>query len=218
MDKKQALEVVTQLRQSSPKRNFIQAVDLIVNLQDLDFKKPDHQIDFYVVLPHGTGKKKRIAAFVDVDMIDEAKSVCDTVISLTQFDDYAKDKKKIKKLAKNHDYFIAQSTIMSKIASTFGRILGPRNKMPNPKAGCVVASKSNIKPVYDRLQKTIRVLARNKPLVQLCIAREDMSDEQIADNLYFVYDQLIHHLPKEKNNIKSIFIKTTMGKAVKVEV
>lgn len=218
MNKKDALLIVNKLRESSPKRNFVQAVDLIVNLQDLDFKKPEHQLDFYVVLPYGIGKKKKIAAFVDVDMIDEAKSVCDTVISLAQFDDYVKDKKKIKKLAKNHDYFIAQSTIMSKIAATFGRILGPRNKMPNPKAGCVVAPKTNIKPLYDKLQKTIRVLARNKPLVQLCIGREDMSDEQIAENLYVVYDQLIHHLPKERNNIKNIFIKTTMGKAVKVEV
>jgi len=218
MDKKDALDVIKKLREASPKRKFVQAVDLIVNLQDLDFKKPEHQLDFYVVLPHNTGKKKKIAAFVDVDMIEEAKAACDVVIPLLQFEDYAKDKKRIKKLAKQNDYFIAQSTIMSKIAATFGRILGPKNKMPNPKAGCVIAPKTNIKPLYDKLQKTIRILARNKPLVQLCIGREDMVDEQLADNLFTVYDQLIHHLPKEKNNLKSIFIKTTMGKAVKVEV
>lgn len=218
MDKKDALDVIKKLREASPQRNFVQAVDLVINLQDLDFKKPEHQLDFYVVLPHNTGKKKNIAAFVDVDMVEEAKATCDVVIPLLQFEEYAKDKKRIKKLAKQNDYFIAQSTIMSKIAGTFGRILGPKNKMPNPKAGCVIAPKTNIKPLYDRLQKTIRVLARNKPLVQLCIGREDMTNEQLADNLFVVYDQLIHHLPKEKNNLKSMFIKTTMGKAVKVEV
>ncbi|MGV8150230.1 MAG: 50S ribosomal protein L1 [Candidatus Woesearchaeota archaeon] len=218
MDKKHALESVKKLREGSPKRNFVQAVDVIVNLQDLDFKKPEHQMDFYVVLPHAPGKKKKITALVDVDMIDDAKAACDNVISLIQFEEYSKDKKRIKKLAKNYDYFIAQSTIMAKIAATFGRILGPKNKMPNPKAGCVVASKTAIKPLYDRLQKTIRVLARNKPIVQLCIGREDMTDDQLADNILLVYDQLIHHLPKERNNLKNMFIKTTMGKSVKVEV
>lgn len=218
MDKKDALEFIKKLREGSQKRNFVQAVDVVVNLQDLDFKKPDHQIDFYVVLPNTTGKKKKIAALVDVDLLEDAKQSCDLAISLNQFENYSKDKKTIKKLAKNYDFFIAQSNIMAKIASTFGRILGPKNKMPNPKAGCVVASKTNIKPVYDKLQKTIRVLARNKPLVQVCIGREDMTNEQIADNLFMIYDQLIHHLPKERNNIKNMFVKTTMGKPVKVEV
>lgn len=218
MNKKDALDTIKKLREASPQRKFVQAVDLVINLQDLDFKKPEHQLDFYVVLPHNTGKKKNIAAFVDLDMVEEAKAVCDVVIPLLQFEEYAKDKKKIKKLAKKNDYFIAQSTIMSKIAGTFGRILGPKNKMPNPKAGCVIAPKTSIKPLYDRLQNTIRILARNRPLVQLCIGREDMTDEQLADNLYVVYDQLIHHLPRERNNIKSMFIKTTMGKPVKVEV
>jgi len=218
MDKKSALENIKALRKDIKKCKFVQGVDLIINLQDLDFKKPEHQIDFYVNLPHGNGKKKRIGAFVDVDMFDEAKGCCDTVIPLHQFDEYGKDKKKTKKLAKNTDFFIAQSTIMNKIAANFGRILGPRNKMPNPKAGCVVLPKTALKPLYDKLQNTIRILARNKPTVQILIGREDMNDEKLADNLYLVYDQLIHHLPKERNNIKKIYIKTTMGKPVKVEV
>jgi large subunit ribosomal protein L1 len=218
MNKNEALEVIKNLRKDHQKKKFVQMVDLVINLQDLDFKKPEHQIDFYITLPHATGKKKNIAALVDVDLFDEAKNVCDTVIPLYQFEEFAKDKKKIKKLAKQNDFFIAQSTIMTKIAATYGRVLGPKNKMPNPKAGCVVLPKTNLKPLYDKLQRTVRVLARTKPLVQIAIGREDMSDEQLADNLYTVYDQLIHHLPKERNNLKNIFIKTTMSKASKVEV
>jgi len=218
MNKNEALDVIKNLRKDNPKKKFVQMIDLVINLQDLDFKKPEHQIDFYITLPYATGKKKNIAALVDVDLFDEAKSVCDSVIPLYQFEDFSKDKKKIKKLAKQNDFFIAQSTIMTKIAATFGRVLGPKNKMPNPKAGCVVLPKTNLKPLYDKLQKTVRVLARNKPLVQITIGREDMSDEQLADNLFMVYDQLIHHLPKERNNLKNMFIKTTMSPAKKVEV
>ena len=218
MNKKDALEFVKELRKNSEKKKFTQSVDVVINLQDLDFKKPEHQIDFFVTLPHTIGKKRAIAAFVDADMVDEAKNTCDTVIPAYQFEEYAKDKKKIKKLAKSHDYFIAQANIMTKIAATFGRVLGPKNKMPNPKAGCVFAPKTNLKPLYDKLQKTIRILARAKPLVQVMIAKEDMPDDQIADNLVLLYEQLIHHLPKERNNLKSMYLKTTMGKAVKLEV
>ncbi len=218
MNKNEALEVIKNLRKDHNKKKFVQMVDVVANLQDLDFKKPDNQIDFYMTLPHSTGKKKQIAALIDVDLADEAKTVCDTTIQLYQFEEYAKDKKRIKKLAKQYDFFIAQSTIMTKIAATFGRVLGPKNKMPNPKAGCVVLPKTNLKPIYDKLQKTVRVLARTKPLVQITIGREDMPDEQLADNLLFVYEQLIHHLPKERNNLKNLFIKTTMGPAKKVEV
>ncbi|HYD02721.1 MAG TPA: 50S ribosomal protein L1 [Alphaproteobacteria bacterium] len=218
MNKNEAIEVVKNLRKDIKKKNFNQMVDLVINLQDLDFKKPEHQIDFYITLPHATGKKKRIAALVDVDLFDEAKGVCDVTIPLYQFEEFAKDKKKIKKLAKQNDFFIAQSTIMTKIAATFGRVLGPKNKMPNPKAGAVVLPKTNLKPLYDKLQKTVRILARTKPLVQISIGNESMTDEQLADNLYTVYDQLIHHLPKERNNLKNLFIKTTMGPAKKVEV
>ena len=218
MDKKNALEFVKELRKQAVQKKFVQMVDLVVNLQDLDFKKPDHQLDFYLTLPYATGKKKRIAAFVDVDMFEDAKAACDIVIPLYQFEEFGKDKKRIKKLAKGNDFFIAQSTIMTKIAATFGRVLGPKNKMPNPKAGCVVAPKTALKPLYEKLQKTIRILARQKPLLQLTIGREDMKDEEIAENLFAVYDQLVHHLPKERNNVKNVYIKTTMGKPVKVEV
>ena len=218
MDKKDALEFIKNLRKQSPKKKFVQVVDLVVNLQDLDFKKPEHQIDFYVTLPYATGKKKNVGALVDVDMFEDAKNVFDTVIPLYQFEEYAKDKKRIKKLAKQTDFFVAQSTIMAKIAASFGRILGPKNKMPNPKAGCVVVPKSNLKPLYEKLQRTVRVLARNKPMVQIVIGREDMPDEQIAENLHAIYDQLIHHLPKERNNLKNIYVKTTMGKPLKVEI
>ncbi|MGV8141420.1 MAG: 50S ribosomal protein L1 [Candidatus Woesearchaeota archaeon] len=218
MNKNEALEVIRNLRKDHQKKNFVQMVDVVVNLQDLDFKKPEHQIDFYITLPHNVGKKKNIAALVDVDMFEEARGVCDAVIPLHQFEEFAKDKKKIKKLAKQNDFFIAQSTIMTKIAATFGRVLGPKNKMPNPKAGCVILPKTNLKPLYDKLQKTVRILARNRPLVQISIGREDMTDEQLADNLLIVYDQLIHHLPKERNNLKNLYIKTTMSPAIKVEV
>jgi large subunit ribosomal protein L1 len=216
MNKNDFLESVKLLRQNSEKRKFSQSVDFIVNLQDLDFKKPDQQVDFFVSLPHDIGRKRNVCALVGPELFDEAKTVFERSVNQPEFDGFMNNKKMLKKLANQYDFFVAQANIMAKIASIFGRTLGPRNKMPNPKAGCVVPPKTNLKQLYDRLQKTIRVLAKKNPIVHLCIGKENQPDDVLADNMFVIYDQLVHHLPKEQHNIRSIYIKFTMGKPVKV--
>ncbi len=150
-------------------------------------------------------------------LLDEAKNVCDKVILSDDFDAYAKDKKAIKKLASEFNYFIAQANIMPKVATAFGKVLGPKKKMPNPKAGCIVQPKASLKPLYDKLQKTIRVYAKETPLVQCVVGSEQMPDKEVADNILTVYTHLIHHLPNERNNIKSVLLKLTMSKPVEIK-
>ncbi len=215
MDEKKTLEALKKVREQK-KRKFNQSIDLIINLVSLDLKKPDQQVDFYAHLHNDTGKKLKIAAFVGDEMKEDAIKAVDTVITPDEFGKY-KDKKAAKKLASEHDYFIAQANIMAKVAAAFGKILGTRGKMPNPKAGCVVPQKANLKPLNDRLQKTVRVKARLLPVVQCSVGREDMKDEQIADNIMSIYNQLVHTLPNHENNISRIMVKTTMGKVVDIK-
>ena len=123
----------------------------------------------------------------------------------------------MKKLATEHDYFLGQANIMPKIAQTFGRVLGPRGKMPNPKAGCVVPPKAPLKPLYERLQNTVKISVKKQPNIQVLIGKQDMPPEQVAQNVMTIYDQVIHHLPKERHNIKAVWIKTTMSKPVRLD-
>jgi large subunit ribosomal protein L1 len=216
MDKKVVLEAIKAARESSPKRNFKQSLDLIINLKGLDLKKPDNQVEFFMTLKQARGRKTRVCALVGAELIDEARKVCDFSIVTDEFPKYAENKKLSKKLTEDYDYFIAQANIMPRIASTFGRVLGPRGKMPNPKAGCVVPPRFNLRPLYDRLQNTIRISARTIPIIQVMAGTEDLKDEQLAENILDVYDQVIHHLPGEKNNIASMYLKLTMGKPVRL--
>lgn len=216
MDRKEALNYVQELKKHEIKRKFVQMVDIVVNLQDLNFKNPAHQVDFFITFQHELGKKRKICALVGPELEDQAKQVCDFVVSQREFEKYQKDKKLAKNLAKQYDFFIAQANIMTAIAATFGRVFGPRGKMPNPKAGCVVPGNANLKPLYERLQKTIRVQAKGKPTVYSFLGRESLAQETLAEHLFSFYDQLIHHLPAERNNIKNMVIKTTMGKPVKI--
>ncbi|TAL51866.1 MAG: 50S ribosomal protein L1 [Nanoarchaeota archaeon] len=217
MDKKTIEEAIKQAKENSPPRKFKQSYDLIINLKDLDLKKNEQQIDFFANVPSPTGKKKKIGALVDAGLKAEATKVCDIVISDDEFDRYAKDKKAAKKLAQEYDYFIAQANLMAKIAAAFGRALGPKGKMPNPKAGAVVPPKAQLQPVYDKLQKTVRVSAKTTPIIQLMVGTEDSKPEDIANNISSLYTQIIQKLPQEENNVRSVVLKLTMGKPVKLK-
>ncbi len=216
MNKERILEGLKELKSSSAKRNFVQNYDLIVSLKGLDLKKPDQKVDFFVILPHSKGKKSKIGAFVGPELVEEARKIFDTVIVADDFSKYA-EKKEMKKLANEHDFFVAQANIMNQVATQFGKVLGSRGKMPNPKAGSVVPPKgANLEEIYNKMQKTVKIAAKNGLMVQCLVGNEDSPDEEVADNVLEIYNQLVNHLPGQSNNIKKVYIKLTMSKPVEI--
>jgi len=216
MNKETFIKAIKEARENNKKRNFSQTFELIINLKDLDLKKTDNQIETWVQIPHSKGRPTKIGCLIGPELKEAATGNCDTIIMHDDFPIYAKDKKKTKKLADSHDFFIGQANIMPDIAKSFGRILGTRGKMPNPKAGCVVPPNANIKTLVEKLKKTIKLKAKTQPTIKCTVGKEDMKDEEIAENIATVYNHVIHALPKEKNNIKNIIIKLTMSKPIKI--
>jgi len=214
MKKENFLKAIQKLEKG--KRKFKQTYELIINLKGLNLKKPDEQVEFWMQLPKTTGKPKKIGAFVGPELLEQAKEACDVVISHDDFGNYT-DKKTIKKLSKSCDYFIAQANLMADVAKTFGRYLGPHGKMPNPKAGCVVPPKANLKPLVEKLKNTIKVSAKIQPSIKTAAGNENMKEEDIAENMTAIYNNVLDKLPQEKHNIKNVLIKLTMSKPIKVE-
>ena len=215
MEKEELQSALAKAKDISDKRNFKQSFDLIINLKGIDLKKQEHQLDLFITLPHTRGKKAKVCALVGPELAEQAKGIFDSVILSDNFGIY-KDKKEVKKIANSCDFFIAQANIMPKVATTFGRVFGPRGKMPNPKSGGVVPPNANLKPLYEKLQRTVRVTTKSAPLLQCGIGTEDMNTNEIADNAFSVYNTVLHALPNEKHNIKDVYIKLTMGKPVKI--
>jgi large subunit ribosomal protein L1 len=216
MNKEQFKQAIESVKKSSPKRKFTQSYDLVINLKDINLKDTAQQIDVFIPLHYSKGRKTKVCALVGPELSAQAKEACDFVVSHEDFPKYAKDKKLTKKLAKEYDFFIAQANLMTDVAKTFGRIFGPKGKMPNPKAGCVVPPNANLKALYERLQTTVRIAAKTAPTIQVMVGNEDMKEEEVLDNIITVFNQVIHLLPAEKNNIRNIFLKLTMGNSVKV--
>ncbi len=213
MNDKELTQAIETLKKDS-QRKFKQSFDLIVSLKDLNLKNPEEQVEFFTQVHSTLGRKRKICALVGGEMEDDAKKVFDTVISVLQFDKL--QKKELKKIASEHEYFVGQANIMPKIAATWGRVLGPKGKMPNPKAGCIVPPKAPLAPLYEKLQKTVKVSAKKSPNIQVLIGTEEMPVEDVADNIKTVFSQIIHHLPKEQNNVKHGFLKLTMSKPVRI--
>ena len=100
---------------------------------------------------------------------------------------------------------------MPLVGRFLGPILGPRKKMPKP-----VPASVKIDPILERLQRTVKVGVKTQPSIQVLVGTQNMSDEALADNIEAVLAVLDRNLEKGRNQIKSMFIKTTMGSVVRV--
>jgi len=201
------LKALKQLRQTEKKVNFDQTVDLIVNLKNFNLKRDSFNIFVQV---QNKIKDKKVAGFF------EKKSELIDTIRPEEFVKY-KEKKDMKKLIKNYDFFMANAKLMPTIATNFGRVLGPAGKMPNPQLGIVpVEENAAIKTVLEKINSTVRIIVK-EPSIKVGVAKESLTDEQIVKNILKVYDSIVEKLPKKAENVKSIYIKFSMDKPAKVE-
>ena len=211
MNKKAILDSIKKIKELSKKRNFNQSIDLIINLKQLDPKNSEQKVDLFFQLPKDKQKKPKICALVDKELETKAK-IFDKVILKDDFQKYAKDKKLTKKLATEYDYFLAQANLMGEIATAFGKVFGPKGKMPNPKAGCIVPPViPALEPIKKKIESTVRFVMKDQLVMKASVGSEDMKEEDIAENIDFAYNTILHALPKEKDNLKSIFLKLTMS-------
>jgi large subunit ribosomal protein L1 len=121
------------------------------------------------------------------------------------------DKKKQKELAKTYDFFIAEAPLMPLVGRSLGATLGPRGKMPTP-----VPPTANIEDQIEKHRKTVLLRIRGQPTLQCRVGNENMTDEEIAENIQAVVRRLEGKLKRGIKNIRSIHLKTTMGTPVKV--
>ena len=201
---KQALENL----RSEKERKFDQTVDLIINLQKFQLKKTP--INLFVNVHHKI-KDKKVAAFLDTD-----SDLIDT-IPLADFPKY-KDKAKLKALVKKYDFFIAQGKIMPKVATTFGRVLGPTGKMPSPQLGLIMnADEKSINDLKTKINTSVKIRVKENS-IKLPVGKVSMKDEEILDNIMTIYTEVVKHLPRDKENIKNVEVKYTMTKPQKIQL
>ena len=216
MNLKEVEKKVKELRELAPKRNFTQTFDIIVNLQQLDLKRPDHKVDIGVTMDCDLKPKKmKVCAIID-HAITGAEDVFDKVIYNDELVAMKGDMEKIRKVTHGFDKFVVLMNLMPTFAQVLGRYLGPMNKMPSPKLGMVITAKTDLKATYDKIQKTAHLQTKKNLVLQTAIGAETESDEVIAKNIVHLYEVLSHALPNHGHNIKEVVLKLTMSKGVRL--
>ncbi len=213
MDKNSFLKALEEAQKKSKKRRFVQSIDLIINLGGSDIKKQGN-INIFVILPHKKSKKATVCALVDEDLAKQARGVFDRTVTKQEF--RTLDKKTLKSIAQC-DFVVAEATLMTDVAKFFGKLLGPKGKMPNPKTGCVVPPNANILQVYEKLQNLVKLDTKNESSIKCSAGDEGMDRDKLCDNMEAVYNAVMHALPDGVHNIKEVLVKLTMGVPVQVK-
>jgi large subunit ribosomal protein L1 len=205
----EAEEIVSAVEEvlSTEKKKFVEGVDLCINLKNIDLKQPKNRINVDVVLPKQI-REPEIAVFASGEMALKSKEAGADVIDPEELK--RMDKKTARQLVQKYDYFVADTSLMALIGKSLGTILGPRGKMPQPLPPGVDPAQ-----ILARLAKIARVKSKTTT-IWVNIGRRDMDARDIAENAAAVLKAVETRLERGWQNIASVYMKTTMGPAVKV--
>ncbi|GGM71252.1 50S ribosomal protein L1 [Thermogymnomonas acidicola] len=204
---------VAEAKKQSKERKFLESLELAINLKDVDLSDPKNRINDELVLPNGRGKETKIAVIGSEELKAKARGSADLIFGPEDLSKFAENKKEFKKVANEVDFFIAESTLMANIGRTLGPVLGPRGKIPKP-----IPPGQDPAPMISALRKTVRIRTRDRRTFHVPVGTKSMKDEEIGENVTAVIKRVASKLEKGMSNIESVYIKTTMGKAVKIDV
>jgi large subunit ribosomal protein L1 len=205
------IENIKELKQLK-KRNFEESIEVGINLKDVDMVDPKNRINEEIILPAGRGRDLKVAVIASEEMRTKAKNA-DYLYSLEDLNNFTDDKKSFKKVVKDIDFFVAESTFMGNVGKNLGIILGPRGKMPKP-----LPPGQDPTALIENLKKSVRARSKDKITFHVPIGTKTMNDEDLFTNLNTVMKRVISHLDKGKGNIASAYIKSTMSKAIAINL
>ncbi len=212
---KQVLEKsISDLLSSSKKRNFDEAVELIITLKDINVKSKEQRLEYAVNLPHPYLDTVKSLIFVkDKNLAQELKGVVDKVIMEDEISKISK--KEAKKMAEEYRVFLAEGPVMLTVGKYLGQALSPKGKMPMIAPPNVNAIKNLITSSISQ-QKVSNKKSKSSVAFQVKIGKRSQGVSAVSDNAVVVIKSLIEKLPNGIQNLHTIYVKSTMSKAIKV--
>lgn len=206
-----SLEEAVKLVKETSVSTFDGTVEIAVRL-NLDTKKNDQQLRGAIVLPHGTGKTKKVLVLAKGDA---AKAATDAGA------DYVGDVDMITKIEKENwfdfDVIIATPEMMPMLGK-LGKVLGPKGLMPNPKTGTVTMDTK--KAVEDVKKGRVEYRTDSYANVHALVGKVSFDDEKLVDNVKVFMDVIIKSKPQAAKGVylKGVSLASTMGPGIKVDL
>src|SRR4051812_33576526 len=188
---------------------FDESIDVAVQL-GIDAKKSDQVVRGAVVLPHGTGKTKRVAVFAQGAKAEEARAAGADIVGM---EDLAEQ---VKAGNLNFDVVIASPDTM-RIVGTLGQILGPRGLMPNPKVGTVTPDVATA--VKNPKAGQVQFPVDKGGIIHGTIGRRSFDSDKLKANLAALIDALAKAKPAASKGVylRKVAVSSTMGVGVRVD-
>lgn len=201
-------DAVTLVRQTSPV-NFDASVEAHVRL-GVDPRHADQMVRSSVVLPHGTGKTRRIAVFAQGEKAREAQ---EAGVELVGGEDLVKQ---VQGGMLDFDVALATPDVMG-LVGRLGKLLGPRGLMPNPKAGTVTFDIA--KAIRDVQGGRVEFRVDRWGIVHVAIGKVSFDDDKLRDNFASLMDAIMRAKPQAAKGtyVKSVTLVSTMGPPVHVD-
>jgi len=204
---REAVEAIFKYSTETKKRKFTETVELQVALKNYDPNK-DRRFAGAIRLPNVPRPKFTVCVIGDAKHIGEAKDQKVPAVSEDDLKKLNKNKKAVKKLAKQYGAFIASASLIRKIPRLVGPGLNKAGKFPT-----VLGPNENIKEKVDAVRASVKFALKSKK--SLClgvpIANLTMAPRDVANNITMAVNFVVTLLPKGWQQIKRLYIKSTMG-------
>ncbi len=209
-DKEYSIEEAIKLAKELSYENFDATFNLSMNL-NLDTTHAEQQLRGSIVLPHGTGKTASVLVVADSDVYDDAKKAGADHIGGIEM---------LEKIKTNNwfdfDFIVTTPSFMPNLAK-YGKLLGPKGLMPNPKLGTVT---NNIAKIVENIKKgQIEYRTDKEGIVSVVFGKKSFSNTQLIENFNELYTTIKGLRPSvvKGQYIITTSISTTMGPGIKVK-
>ena len=207
------IKAVTDAKAKAKPRKFEESIEVIVNLQGIDLKR-GKQLNIDIPLPHAIEASIRICVIGSGNFAYNARQAgAYKVLEAQDIERLGSEKDEAKALAEEIAFFIAQADLMPLVGRILGPYLGPRGKMPRP-----VPPSADIGKLLSEFSSSVKLRTRKNLVIQAKVGKQSMDSKLVAENIQAVIVVLEENLEKGMNNIRNVFVKTTMGPAVELEM
>ncbi len=208
------VKAIEKVKVESPERRFRESIDLTIVFRGLDLKRDtSKRLSDKLELPHQFSPPKKVCVIGSAGFAYKAKEAgADRIITPDELKELSKNKRLLKKLAREYDHFIAQADLMPTIARILGPILGPRGKMPTP----VPVAATNLNNIVEKMRRSVTLRMRNLPVLHVKVGSRDMETRKIVENIKAVFEYLDRKYGGLRKYFERAYLKTTMGPPVTI--
>ncbi|KAJ3249925.1 hypothetical protein HDU77_007268 [Chytriomyces hyalinus] len=191
-------------------RKFTETIELQIGLKNYDPQR-DKRFSGTVRLPNIPRPQMKICILADARDADHAKEISLDSMSVEDLKKLNKNKKAIKKLAKKYDQFLASEALIKQIPRLLGPGLSKAGKFPTP-----VTQQDNLGEKVNEIKATIKFQLKKVLCIGVAVGNVKMTEDELVQNIMMSVNFLVSLLKKNWQNVKSLFIKSSMGKPIRL--